>query len=466
MVVAIAGLAAVLIADWPGHFPPDAISELAQGRSGVFNLWHPPVTAWLLGLADRVSPDAAGFIVLDAALFFGSLAAFAFTGRPGWPAVLVLALIAASPLALIYQGLVVKDVLFADACVAAFAALAWAAKLWDRPAARFALIALALVFLILAALVRQNGVLVAAVGCVTVAAIAAIEAQRRWRLRSFAIAGAASALIVTAAVMAANGAFIAHSDGQPEEARQWMSLQVYDLAGEVRRDPALPLTVLDHKAPGLAAFVRGQAAPAYDVTRADPLLGLAAWKSRVARPTSWIGRQWRASALASPGLYLRTRWGAFWQALATPRVDACAPVLVGVDPGNPKMLAAAGLAARDTDKDDWDGDYASAFLKTPVFSHLAWGALALILLALAARDLAARRRPEMIATVGMIAAALVFAASFFVISLACDYRYLYFVDVAAMAALVQRLAAGPRSSRPPSRQTGGPPAPAPARAGW
>lgn len=124
-------------------------------------------------------------------------------------------------------------------------------------------------------------------------------------------------------------------------------------------------------------------------------------------------------------------------------MDACAPVLVGVDPGNPRMLAAAGLAARDTDKDDWDSDYATAFLGTPVFSHLAWGGLALILLALAARDVAAGRRPEMIATIGLIAAALIFSASFFVISLACDYRYIYFVDVAAMAALVQRLSPRP-----------------------
>ncbi len=439
--VAIAGVAAVLIANWPGHFPPDAISELAQGRSGVFNLWHPPVTAWLLGLADRISPHAAGFIVLNAALFFASLAAMAFTGRPGWPAVVALALIAATPLAFIYQGLVVKDVLFANASVAAFAALAWAARLWERPASRFIAIALALALLGLAALVRQNGVLVAMVGCATLAAIAATRTKRRFRARTFAIAGAASAILIGAGVVAADFAFVAHSDRQPEPARQWMALQLYDLAGEVRREPALPLTVLDHQAPALAAFVRRQAAPAYLDTRADPILTLAAWKRWINVPGPWIGRQWRAAALASPGLYLHTRWDAFWQVLATPKVSACAPVLVGIDPGDPRMLSAAGLAARDTDKDDWDGDYAAAYLGTPVFSHLAWGGLALILLGLAARDVA--RRLEMIATIGLITAAVIFCASFFAISLACDYRYLYFLDVAAMAALIQRLS--PRS---------------------
>lgn len=441
VLAAVAGFAAVLAANWPGHFPPDAISELAQGRSGVFNLWHPPLTAWLLGLADRVSPDAAGFIVLEAALFYGSLAAMAFIGRPGWPAILVLALIAASPLGLVYQGMVVKDVLFADVSLAAFVALGWAAKLWDRPGARFGLIAVSLILFIAAALVRQNGAVVAAIGCLSLAWIAGVKSHRRSRgPRTLSVAVAAAALVAIG-VTAASLEFVAHSDRQPEEARQWMALQVYDLAGEVRRDKSLPLGVLDRKAPSQAAFVRHQAAPAYDPTRADAILNLGAWKPLVKVPTPWVGQQWRATALARPGLYLRTRWEAFWQVLATPSVAACAPVLVGVDPGDPRMLAAAGLQARDTDRDDWDGDYASSFLGTPLFSHLAWGALALALLVWAARDAAGGRRPEMIASVGLIASALAFCASFFLISLACDYRYLYFLDVAAMAALMQRLAA-------------------------
>jgi hypothetical protein len=441
--VAVLGFVASATANWPGHFPPDAIAELAQGRHGVFNLWHPPVTAWLLGLADRISPDAGAFILFDAGLLCASLLAFSFLERPSWLSVVVLALLAASPLALIYQGLVVKDVLFADVVVAAFASIAWAAKLWERHVARSAMNLLALALLILAALIRQNGAVVAATGCLTLASLAAVKAPRRARRMSFVASATASAILVTIGVFIASQAFVAHSDGQPEEARQWMALQIYDLAGETRRDPALRLPVLERDSPALEAFVRRQAVPAYDVTRADPILNLSAWANLVRTPTPWAGVQWRAIALADPGLYLRTRWVAFWQVLATPKVGACAPVLVGVDSGNPKLLAAAGLAARDTDKDDWDGDYASAFLGTPVFSHLVWGALALVLLALAVRDLAFGRRPEMIATCGLIVGAAAFAATFFVISLACDYRYLYLIDVAAMVALIQRLSLRP-----------------------
>jgi hypothetical protein len=37
--------------------------------------------------------------------------------------------------------------------------------------------------------------------------------------------------------------------------------------------------------------------------------------------------------------------------------------------------------------------------------------------------------------VGLMVSGLGFAASFFLISIACDYRYLYFLDLAALAGL-------------------------------
>jgi len=45
-----------------------------------------------------------------------------------------------------------------------------------------------------------------------------------------------------------------------------------------------------------------------------------------------------------------------------------------------------------------------------------------------------RRRPADIPVAAMLGAALAFAASFALISLACDYRYLYDLDLAAIAA--------------------------------
>jgi len=444
LAAAAAGFAACVIANWPGHFPPDAIDQLAQGRAGVFNFWHPPVMAWLLGVADRIIPGAPLFFVADAALFFAALAALALVRGGSWAAPALTAAICASPLALIYQGLVVKDVLFADAAVAAFAAIAWAARLRERKGARFALSGLALALLTLAALTRQNGMIVAVIGALTLAFVDP-AAGKGW-LRPASRAGAALAAMALAGGLA-EVAFRAHSDHRPEAARQWMTLQVYDLAGAVHRDPDLPLAELHRSAPAIEGFVRHAAAPAYDPTRIDPMYRTGGWNGVLANPSPAVDAQWRALVAGSPQLYLAERWEAFRQVVFTPNIEACAAVLVGVDPGHPDWLRAAGLSPRETDKDDWDGDYAHAFLRTPVFAHAFYAVIALIALALAVRDRSTR--PELIATIGLLTGALAYAASFALISIACDYRYLYFLDVAAMAAGVQRaaLGLGPSASR-------------------
>ena len=443
LAVAVLGFTACVIADWPGHFPPDAINQLAQGRAGVFNLWHPPVMAWMLGVADRVVPGAPLFFVFQAMLFFAALSALALVRGCGWLAVILAALMCASPLALIYQGLVVKDVLFADATLAGFAAIAWAVRLWRRPAARWGLCALAIVFLTLAALARQNGLVVAAAGALTLAFVdTTMNRGERTSLSAVRfVTGSFLALAVVGLLVAlATLEFRAHSDHQPTGARQWATLQIYDLAAVLRRDPQLQLPILHRMAPATEAFVRGEGVSVFDPARIDPMYRLPGWNPTLRKPTQPIGAQWRQLIFTSPALYLAWRTEAFWQVFATPRIRSCAAVLVGVDPGQPALLRAAGLTARETDKDDWDGDYASAFLDTPVFSHIAYALLAMVLLILAARDLARGVNPELAATVGLLVGAFVFSASFFIISLACDYRYLYFLDVAAMASLAQRLA--------------------------
>ncbi len=82
---------------------------------------------------------------------------------------------------------------------------------------------------------------------------------------------------------------------------------------------------------------------------------------------------------------------------------------------------------------------------TPVFSHAAYATVALLLLAF----LVLRRRDEDIAIAAMLASAIAFALTFFVISVACDYRYLYYLDIAAIAAATYVVATGrePRTRR-------------------
>ena len=106
---------------------------------------------------------------------------------------------------------------------------------------------------------------------------------------------------------------------------------------------------------------------------------------------------------------------------------------VGVgDEGPVDDMTVAGLTRRQTDWDDTLADTAMILAPTPVYSHAAYAALALGLLAFLLR----RRRPPDIAVAGLLGAALTFTGSFFIISIACDYRYLYALDVAAIAGAV------------------------------
>jgi hypothetical protein len=170
------------------------------------------------------------------------------------------------------------------------------------------------------------------------------------------------------------------------------------------------------------------------------LIGLPGADAALDGASAPIARQWRALVASRPDLYARVRLSAFGQLVATPDLMACRPLFVGVD-GPPDMLKAAGLKPRIREKDAWMRRYGLAFVGGPVLSHLVYGALTVVLLGLMARDaVRGRAEPEAPAVAGLLLASLVFAASFLVIGIACDYRYLYALDLAAMAGAVYQAA--------------------------
>ncbi|MDB5452044.1 MAG: hypothetical protein JWO33_622, partial [Caulobacteraceae bacterium] len=96
------------------------------------------------------------------------------------------------------------------------------------------------------------------------------------------------------------------------------------------------------------------------------------------------------------------------------------------------MLRDLGQQPRWTDADQQLANYWTWFLDTPAYSHAAYAGLALALAGL----LLWRRSPADVAVAAMLLAGLAFTASFFVVSIACDYRYLYFADLAAIAGAI------------------------------
>jgi hypothetical protein len=115
----------------------------------------------------------------------------------------------------------------------------------------------------------------------------------------------------------------------------------------------------------------------------------------------------------------------------TPKLELCLPVQVGVM-GPDNLLRDLDIQSGVSPQAKGLGAYARRFYGTPILSHLTWAVVAVGMIVLLLR----RRDPADWMFVGLLTGSLLFAASFAVISVACDYRYLYLLDLAAMVSLL------------------------------
>ena len=441
------GAAVSLAMNLPGHMSYDSVLQLAQGRSGVYNNWHPPVMAWLLGLLDMAVPGTALFVVFDTLMLYGALAALVLAPpRTSWWAAPLLVVWAMIPDGLIYPGIVWKDVLFAGAATAGFAALAFAAVVWPRRRLRFVVIVKGFALLCLAALSRQNGLVILPIAAVALGWIAARFGGHK-PLHS-ALTYALLPLLGAGVVMiGANAALQSRSDGEPSAIYELEDLQAYDLAAALQARPDFPLAELKRTNPPLERLLRTRAAPVYSPERLDAISGMPELDQALFEtPLRVMSDQWRVLVLGHPWLYLKIRARDFFWVLATPNIDACLPFFDGVAGPEP-WVTRLGLKNQERPQDLTLKDWGEPWSHSPLGSHLLYLAIDAGLLALLLR----RRRTADIAVAGLLASALVFVATFFVISVACDYRYLYFLDVAAIgaAAYVAADPSGFRLRRPP-----------------
>jgi len=431
LAVLLAGYAAVLIANLPGHLTYDSLLELYEGRSRIRQTWAPSFYAWVLGVFDRLWSGAGLYVTASALLLFVALASFAWL-RPrltGW-AVALAALVAASPLVLIYQAIVWKDVLFANASVAGVICLAWALQRWNAARARWLLLAAALALLSAAALLRQNGVIVAAAASIALGWTRAGDGS--WAERS--IRGLAWGLGALIAVVLTSHAFDVSTRPIGPHSNVGVSdgvriVQQYDLMGALTLDPDFPLAAITRAKPAAAQVLRRLAPRYYSAERIDTVDSqpeiLGAFE---AIPDKALSADWRALIL-HPALYLRERAEVFRWVFLTPQLESCLPVAVGVQ-GPEETLKALGMRPRWSEQDQRLVAYDTA--TSAVHAHLAYAVIAAVVGLLLLR----RREPADLAMAALMAGGLGFAASFFVISIACDYRYLYFLDVAAMTGLL------------------------------
>jgi hypothetical protein len=218
-------------------------------------------------------------------------------------------------------------------------------------------------------------------------------------------------------------------DGMSEGVRV---LQRYDVLGAVAVDPQFPLAAITAAEPDAAATIRRLAPQHYSAERTDFTDAQPQIQAALAKvPDDALGADWRDLILRHPALYLRERAAVFAWVFLTPKIGRCVPICLGIQ-GPKVVLAELGMAPRWSDAEDRLQAYNTVFTHTPIYSHLFYALLALGVGLVLLR----RRDPADIAVVALMASALAFAASFALISIACDYRYLYFLDLAAMAGLL------------------------------
>ncbi|HVP83112.1 MAG TPA: hypothetical protein VMS78_00190 [Rhizomicrobium sp.] len=418
--------AATIALNWPGHLSNDSVIELLEGRAARYESWHPAITSWLLGFADFLHRGTGLFIAFDITLLYAALLLLVrMRERTSWLALVAIVLAAATPQFVLYPALVWKDVLFAEATVAGFACLAFAAARWQRPQQRFAFILLSILLLTLAALTRQNGIVSSLMAAPAYAFVARKNAVP---LRASLVQALVFLIALIATFALATTALNQRGDGGKGRADEIKMLQLYDFTAAAANAPQLRFDDLEQGAPTFDRLIRTDGARLYTPERVDTLQKSQRLSDARDDTPLWLTTtQWRHLIAQHSLLYLKNRAEIFRWAFLTPDIEACVPFLVGVS-GPPATLRALDMPARYDNRDAALETYAQNFVGTPIFSHAFFAVLGLA----AAIILLRRWSPSDIAIVFLLAAAGMFTLTFFAISLACDYRYLYLLDMAAI----------------------------------
>jgi hypothetical protein len=408
-----AGFALTLYVFYPGIKTFDALYIYKDMAKGFFGDWQSPVMIVLWSWIDPIAPGTGSLLLLTVTLYwlaFG-IAALTIARRSPWLA-LVLPLLALSPPAFVFVGIIWRDVLFAISWLLAAAyVFAVADRRWKL---RVPVQSIGLGLLSFGVLLRPNALAAAPI----LAAYILWPAHFRWKH--------AAILYVPAAL----GLF------------GLVQIVYYDVLGATRQQPLHSIMVFDLG--GISHFTTANMFPGSWTADETALITRGCYK-----PIAWdiywtqepcqfvmehLERQklfaspaltaaWESAIVNHPAAYLQHRATFMWAFLTGTNLTMWSRDLDDPDKiifaDNPRLMALKALH--------------DMLKQTPLFRTGTW-----LLLDIAVCLLAWRRRntPPGAFALGVCGSAIVYMMTFFAVGVATDFRYAYWAVLAGLTGMV------------------------------
>jgi len=409
MILAACGFCLTLSVFYPGVMTYDARYVYEHIAAGFLGDWQSPVMTVLWSLIDPLAPGAASMFLLIAALYwlgFGLLAVTVARRSSALEAALLL--LALSPPAFVFAGIIWRDILLGATWLLA-SALVFACAAgsgWRRLSAQAA----ALFLLALGVMLRPNALVAAPV----LAAYLIWPAQFSWRL-------AALIFVPAAAVLFALMQVTYYGVLGAERQNVHHALLVYDLGGITHFTQQNQFPVA-WSARETEMLIRDCYAPTeWDVYRSEPCeFVMERLKNEELFGSSVLTRAWLRAIASHPLAYLQHRGALMWNFLAgenftmwTMDLDDQSKIQLGG-----RAPFAALIAIHD------------ALKPTPLFRVGTWLVICLALCAIAWRR---RATCEGAFALGVCGSAAVYVLSYAALGVGSDFRYAYWAVLASLA---------------------------------
>jgi len=417
--LAVLGFGLELRVFWPGLMSTDSFEQYVQAALHRYSDHHPPIMAWVWSLTDRVIPGPAGMLILHLSLLWIGLWSVAEGARKrGFRYTWLILPIGVMPWIANIAGVIWKDVGMACALLAA-GGLLYDVENSDRRL-RFLVITTGFVLIAYATMVRANGFFAA----LPLAAYAVATVRPRGAFTRAAGIGVAFVALVLGGQQLLERKVL---DASPRHLSQLVML--FDLAGIACRGGGIDIPIAFRK-PGYDAAAL---CPAYDPDQVDKLFFFPKSPLQMSLDEDAVQKlrgKWLAAATQYPKLYLAHRMQSFAGLLGLHRVSEDDRYLrqpyMQPNPWGfaftPNTLSSALDASVD------------ALADSGLFSGALWIAVAAVLLVVIAR-----RRLQARFEAVLLVSGLMNALPYLFLSLAPNYRFLYWTVLSTSVALVLML---------------------------